>query len=70
MAEKKITDFTNKVNQISAKGSDLLLSKMHFTGNDGFQNFIVFAPMLSSLILGSNKKLTNWIWTGILSEKI
>ena len=38
---------------------------MHFTGNGGHQNFLAFTPMLSSLILDSNKKVTNWIPTGI-----
>ena len=34
---------------------------MSFTGNDGYQNiFLVFAPILSSLVLDSNKKVTNW----------
>ena len=26
--------------------------------------------MLSSLMLDSNRKVTNWIWTRILSEKV
>ena len=43
---------------------------MCFTGNDGYQNFLVFAPMLRSLILDSNKKVTNSISTGISSEKV
>ena len=43
---------------------------MYFRGNDGFQNFLVFVPMLSSLVLDSNKNVTNWIFTGILSENI
>ena len=43
---------------------------MYFTGNDGYQSFLVFAPVLGSLILDSNKKVTNWILTGISSEKI
>ena len=30
---------------------------MYFTGDDGHQNFLVSAPMLSSLTMGSNKKL-------------
>ena len=38
---------------------------MHITGNDGYQNFPVFAPMLSSQILDSNKKVTNWILIGM-----
>ena len=43
---------------------------MYFTGENGNQNFLVFAPMLNSLILDINIKLTNWISTGISSEKI
>ena len=42
---------------------------MYFTGDDGYQNFLVFASMLSSLILDSNRKVTNWILTVISSEK-
>ena len=69
-AEKKLTDLTNKVAQISEKGNDFLLGRMYFTGDHGYQNFLVFAPMLSSQILGSNKKVTNWILTEISSEKV
>ena len=43
---------------------------MYFTGNDGYQNFLVFAPMLSSSTLDSNKKVTWSISTEISSEKI
>ena len=43
---------------------------MYFTGDNGYQNFLVFASMLSSLLLDCNKKVTNWISTGISSEKI
>ena len=57
-AEKEITDLTNKVVQISEKG------------HDGYQNFLVFAPMLSSLILDNNKEVTNWILTRISSKNI
>ena len=56
-AEKKITDLTNKVAQISGKGYAFLLGRINFTGNDGYQNFLFFFPMLSSLILDRNKKL-------------
>ena len=42
---------------------------MYFTGNDGHQKFLDFAPMLSSLILDTNKKVTNWILTGVSSKK-
>ena len=43
---------------------------MYFPDFDGYQNFLVFAPVLRSLILDSNKKVTNWMSTGISSEKI
>ena len=43
---------------------------MFFTGNDGYENFLVFAPMLSSLIRDRSKKVTNQRLTGISSEKI
>ena len=43
---------------------------MYFTADDGWRNFLAFAPMLSSLILDSNTKVTDWILTGISSEKI
>ena len=45
---------------------------MYFTGNDGYQNFLIFDPMFSalSLILDSNKKGTKWILTGVSTEKI
>ena len=46
---------TNKVAQISEKVYYFLLGRMYFTGNDGYQNFLVFAPLLSFLILDSNK---------------
>ena len=68
--EKKLTDLTKKVAQISEKGYDFLLDRMYFTGDHGYQNFLVFVWMLSSKILDSNKKVTNWILTGISSEKV
>ena len=69
-AEKKLTDLRNKVTEISEKGYNFLLDRMYFTGNDGYQNFLAFASILSSLILCRNKKVTKWISTGISSEKI
>ena len=69
-AENKITDLTNTVVQISEKGYDFLLGRMCFTGNNRYQDFLVFTPMLSSLILDSNRKVTNWILTATSSEKI
>ena len=59
--EKKITDLTNKVAQISEKGYDFLLGRV--------ENFLVFALMLSSLILDSSEKVTNWMSTRISTEK-
>ena len=43
---------------------------MYFTGNDGYQNFLFFALMISSLLLHSNIKVTNWISGRISSGKI
>ena len=43
---------------------------MCFAGNDDYQDFQVFVPMLSSPILDGNKKAINWILTGISSKKI
>ena len=43
---------------------------MYFTGNNGYQNFLVFFPMISLLIWDRNKSVTNWILTGISSQKI
>ena len=40
---------------------------MYFTGNDGYEKFLVFAPVLSPLTLDSTKKVTNWILTRISS---
>ena len=45
-----------------------MLGSTYFTGDDGCQNF--FAPVFSSLISDSNKKVTNWILTRIQCEKI
>ena len=44
---------------------------MYFTGNFGYQNFLVFTPVFNSVTLGNDKKnVTNWIPTGISPEKI
>ena len=51
VAENKINDLTNKVTKISEKGYEFLLGRMYFIGNDSYKDFLVFAPMLSSLIL-------------------
>ena len=65
-----MTDLTKKVAQISEKGYDFLLGRMRFTDDDGYQNVLVFAVMLTSLILDSNRKVTQWMSNGISSEKI
>ena len=56
--------------QISEKGFNFLLDRVYFTGDDGDQNFLVFTPMLSSLTMDSNEKVTKWILTAISSKKI
>ena len=38
-------------------------------GKNGYQIFLVFVLMLSSLILDRNRKVTKWLLTGISSEK-
>ena len=55
--------------QISEKEYGFLLGRIYFKGNDGYQNFLVFAFIFISLILDSNK-VTNWISTRIPFEKI
>ena len=47
-----------------------MLGRIYLTGNNGYQSFLALATMLSSLILDSNRKVTDWILTGISSEKI
>ena len=47
-AEKKLTDLTKKIAKISEKGFDFLLGRMYFIGDDGYQNFLGFVPMLSA----------------------
>ena len=42
--EKKLTDLTKKVAQISEKWYDILLGRMTFTGNDDYQHFFSFSP--------------------------
>ena len=68
--KKKISNLTNKVAQLSEKEYHFVFEKIYSTGNNGYHNFLVFDPMLSFLILDSNKKVTKWILTGISSEKI
>ena len=58
-ADKKRTDITKEIAQISEKRYDFLLARMYFTRNDGHKNFLGFTSMLSSLILDSNRKANN-----------
>ena len=57
--KKKIADIANKIVQIAEKRLDFLLGTMYFIGNDGYQNFLVFASVLNSLILDSNRNVIN-----------
>ena len=42
---------------------------MYFTGNGGYQVFLVFPSGLNSLTLDNNNKVSNWISSGISPEK-
>ena len=55
--EKKITDLTNKVVQISEKEFDFLTGRIYFTGNNVYQDFLVFSPMFPNI--REQKKVTN-----------
>ena len=55
---------------ILEKRYNFLSDRMYFTGNDGYQKLLVFASTLNLLRWDSNKKVTNWISTGVLPEKI
>ena len=46
-----------------------MLGRKYFTGKDDYQNFWAFASMLNLLTLDNNKKVTNWISTGVSPEK-
>ena len=38
---------------------------MYLTGDNGYQSFTVFAPIVSSVTLDNNKNLTSWISAGV-----
>ena len=44
----EIANVTNKVAQTPEKGYEFLLCRMYYAGDDGYQNFRVFALMFSS----------------------
>ena len=50
---------------LSTKGYNFLLGGTYFTGDDDYQHFLVFTPMLNSLISDNNKKVINWMSTGV-----
>lgn len=56
--------------KISEKGHEFLLGRMYYIGDVVYQNVLAFSPILSTLILDSNKIVTNWISTGRLPEEI
>ena len=71
VAKKNLARWSNsKVGTNIRKRYNFSLDRIYFTGDNGLQNFLVFASIRSSLILDSNKKDTNWILTKISSEKI
>ena len=47
-----------------------LLGRMYFTSNDGYQNCLVFDPLLSSLTLDNINNFTYCILTRVLPEKV
>ena len=40
-----------------------MFGRIYFTGDNGYQNFLVFAPTLSFLILNNDRKVTDWMST-------
>ena len=61
-----------KVAQISTKKKryNFMLDRMYFTEIFGYQKFLFFAPMLSSVTVDKNEKVSYSTSTGISSEKI
>ena len=57
----------NKKIAEAEKNNSKSLVMQNFTGNNGYQKFLVFAPMLSSLTL--DNKVTDRLSTGISPEK-
>ena len=66
----KETHWSNKkscIAQISEKGYEFFFGEMYFTGDDCYQKLLVFALMLSSVLLDSNNKVlldidSSFIW--------
>ena len=53
---ENLTDLTNKVAEILEKVYDFLLGRMSFTVSNVYENVLVFAPILISLILDRIKR--------------
>ena len=47
-----------------------MLGKIYFTGDDVYDNFLAFAPILSCPNWIAIKKAANWISTGISFKKV
>ena len=47
-----------------------MLGRAYFTGGDGYQKLLVFAPILNSLTLDNNKKATNCMSKGTWPKKL
>ena len=56
--EKKLNNLTKKLHRYQ-KNDDFLLGRIYFNGADGYQDFLVFAPMLSELTVDNNKIVTS-----------
>ena len=71
VVKKTVYDqLVKKVNAIETNDTSNLVKKAGYNTKIFKFEENTFAPMLSSLILDSNKKVTNWILTRISSKKI
>ena len=66
---KKLNELSEKVKLLSTKGYKFLLGRTNFTDN-GYEHFLVFAPLINSLVLDNNKKVINWLSTGVSAKKL
>ena len=65
--KKKLRKYPKKKKK---KGYNFMLDRMYFTEIFGYQKFLFFAPMLSSVTVDKNEKVSYSTSTGISSEKI
>ena len=67
----KLNNLSKKASQISITGYIYLLVRIYFTDDGGYQEILVFAPMLNPIKLDNkNNKVTNWMPTEILPKKV